>query len=171
MAGSVRRPAAKDLGAWQNPRDVGHCPICRESEPLDLVAELAASWVTAPRSAPLPGYACVVARRHVVEPFELPADERVQFWEDVLVVAKALTSVFHPIKMNCEIHGNTIPHLHVHLFPRFRGDPFEGGPIDPRIASFSRSSREIARIRSAVIRSARLVGGRRTRGRGDESVK
>jgi len=30
-----------------------------------------------------------------------------------------------------EIHGDAIPHLHVHLYPRQVGDPFEGGPIDP----------------------------------------
>lgn len=37
-----------------------------------------------------------------------------------------------PIKINYEIHGNTLPHLHVHVFPRYAGDPFEGRPIDPR---------------------------------------
>ena len=36
-----------------------------------VVAELSFSWVTAPREAPLPGYACVVAKRHVEEPFHL----------------------------------------------------------------------------------------------------
>ena len=28
-------------------------------------------------------------------------------------------------KMNYEVHGNTIPHLHMHFFPRYAGDPFE----------------------------------------------
>ena len=36
------------------------------------------------------------------------------------------------IEVNYEIHGNTVPHLHVHIFPRYIGDPFEGGPINPR---------------------------------------
>ena len=35
--------------------------------------------------------------------------------------------------MNYEIHGNTIPHLHMHLFPRYVGDAFENQPINPRI--------------------------------------
>ena len=39
-----------------------------------------------------------------------------------------------PMKMNYEVHGNTAPHLHVHFFPRYRGDQFEGGPINPRAA-------------------------------------
>ena len=36
------------------------------------------------------------------------------------------------VKLNYEIHGNTIPHLHMHLFPRYVGDVFENRPIDPR---------------------------------------
>jgi len=37
--------------------------------------------------------------------------------------------------MNYEIHGNSIPHLHVHFFPRYVGDPFENAPVNPRIIS------------------------------------
>lgn len=37
------------------------------------------------------------------------------------------------VKMNYEIHGNSIPHLHMHFFPRYRGDQFEGQPINPRL--------------------------------------
>lgn len=32
------------------------------------------------------------------------------------------------------VHGNSIPHLHMHFFPRYPGDPFEGGPISPNAA-------------------------------------
>jgi hypothetical protein len=35
--------------------------------------------------------------------------------------------------MNYEIHGNSIPHLYMQFFPRYRGDRFEGQPINPRI--------------------------------------
>ncbi|MGH8732345.1 MAG: HIT family protein, partial [Burkholderiales bacterium] len=52
---------------------------------------------------------------------------------DVRRVAAALRNVTNCVKLNYEIHGNTIPHLHVHLYPRYRGDPFEGGPIDTRL--------------------------------------
>jgi len=55
--------------------------------------------------------------------------------------------------MNYEIHGNTIPHLHLHLFPRFAGDPFEGRPIDGRTIGFRRSQDEIARLTAAVARA------------------
>jgi hypothetical protein len=42
----------------------------------------------------------------------------------------------------------------VHLFPRQLDDPFVGGPIDPRRASFVRSDEELQRLAVAV-RSAK----------------
>jgi diadenosine tetraphosphate (Ap4A) HIT family hydrolase len=114
-----------------------------------MVAELSVSRVTAEPEAPLPGYACVVAKRHVVEPYELPADELDKFWKDCMVAARALSTLFSPVKMNYEIHGNTIPHLHMHLYPRYVGDPYQGGPIRGD-ARFTRSPDEIARIGEAI---------------------
>jgi diadenosine tetraphosphate (Ap4A) HIT family hydrolase len=115
-----------------------------------VVAELAATWVTAGVEAPLPGYACVVAKRHVVEPFELPDAERVAFWEEATAVARVLHELFEPTKLNYEIHGNTIPHLHMHLLPRFGGDPYEGRPLDLRARAFTRRGEELERMRSAL---------------------
>ena len=51
---------------------------------------------------------------------------------DMRALSAALQAVTGAIKMNQEIHGNTIPHLHVHFFPRYVGDRFEDGPIDVR---------------------------------------
>jgi diadenosine tetraphosphate (Ap4A) HIT family hydrolase len=126
------------------------CIICRNGGPLDVIGELPTVWITAPVKAPLPGYTCVVAKRHVVEPFELPEPERIAFWTDAMSVAAAVNELVQPSKMNYEIHGNTILHLHLHLFPRFAGDPFEGHPIDGGSAGFDRSPDEIARLRAAV---------------------
>jgi diadenosine tetraphosphate (Ap4A) HIT family hydrolase len=64
-------------------------------------------------------------------------------------VARVLDGLFHPSKLNYEIHGNTIPHLHMHVSPRFPGDPFEGRPIDPRSRSFARTKEEVARLHAA----------------------
>jgi diadenosine tetraphosphate (Ap4A) HIT family hydrolase len=52
---------------------------------------------------------------------------------DIGRVAAALRNVTNCVKLNYEIHGNSIPHLHVHVYPRYRGDPFEDGPIDSRL--------------------------------------
>ena len=121
------------------------CPICDRGTPLDVIVEFEATWVTAGAEAPLPGYACVVSKRHVVEPFELPGAELAAFWREAMLVAQALSGAVRPTKMNYEIHGNTIPHLHMHLYPRYPGDPGIGS------ASFMRSRDEIARLRDAIL--------------------
>jgi diadenosine tetraphosphate (Ap4A) HIT family hydrolase len=38
-------------------------------------------------------------------------------------VGQALETVFKPLKMNFEILGNAVPHLHGHIVPRYYGDP------------------------------------------------
>ena len=55
------------------------------------------------------------------------------YGEDNLCVraARLLKTVTGAVKINYEIHGNTAPHLHLHLFPRYLDDPFAGKPIDP----------------------------------------
>jgi len=79
------------------------------------------------------GYCCLVLKRHAVELHQLSADEGAALMKDLQRVAKALQAITGAVKLNYEIHGNTIPHLHVHLLPRYRGDPFKDGPIDPRL--------------------------------------
>lgn len=135
---------------WERRRTANGCVICLAGSPLDVIAQLPSSWVTAPRDAPLPGYVCVVARQHVIEPFDMSVEDQARFWIDSMLVARALADLLHPIKMNYEIHGNTLPHLHLHVFPREADDPYVGGPIDPRTTSFVRSEPEIERLRSAL---------------------
>jgi diadenosine tetraphosphate (Ap4A) HIT family hydrolase len=125
------------------------CPICTVGRPWDVIAVLDHVWVTAPLEAPLPGYVCVVSRVHVREAFELADDNRAGFWRDLHAVAVALDRALRPKKLNYEIHGNTNEHLHVHVYPRIAGDPFEGRPIDPR-EMVPRSESDIARLRDAL---------------------
>jgi diadenosine tetraphosphate (Ap4A) HIT family hydrolase len=43
--------------------------------------------------------------------------------------ARALISLYTPLKMNCETLGNSVPHLHTHLVPRFTEGPRPGEPF------------------------------------------
>ena len=76
------------------------------------------------------GYCTVVWKAgHVVEVVDLPTDQAHAFWQDVLNVATAIRRTFSPLKLNVEILGNTVPHLHAHILPRYRADPAAGGPL------------------------------------------
>ena len=44
-------------------------------------------------------------------------------------MARALITVYEPLKMNYETLGNSLPHLHTHLVPRYTEDPRPGQPF------------------------------------------
>ncbi len=76
------------------------------------------------------GYCVAIWRgRHVSEPTELSWEEAAGYWREVLAVAGALENQFRPVKMNIEMLGNTTPHLHTHLRPRYIDDPAPFGPL------------------------------------------
>lgn len=126
------------------------CVICASGGLQNVIAELSSCWVTAQPEAPLRYYVCVVARDHVIEPYEMAADDQAAFWREAMAVARSVASVARPVKMNYEIHGDTLPHLHLHLYPRSADDPFVGGPIDPRRSSIRRTAEELDSLRVAV---------------------
>ena len=76
------------------------------------------------------GYTLVIWRgRHVNEPTELAEAEAAGYWAEVLAVARALIAAYQPLKMNYETLGNSLPHLHTHLVPRYTEDPRPGQPF------------------------------------------
>ena len=75
------------------------------------------------------GYCVVVWRgRHVSDPTELSADEARDYFDEVLRVGRAIEKQYQPIKMNFEMLGNSLPHLHTHVVPRYLNDGEPGQP-------------------------------------------
>lgn len=76
------------------------------------------------------GYTIVIWRgRHVAEPTDLDADEAAAYWRELLRVGRALEEHFEPVKLNYDILGNSLPHLHTHVIPRYADDPKPGWPF------------------------------------------
>jgi diadenosine tetraphosphate (Ap4A) HIT family hydrolase len=93
------------------------------------IAELEASRIFLNEDQFFPGYVLLVLRRHVTELYDLSVAERATLMEEVSRVAQALARVFRPVKMNYELLGNLVPHIHWHLVPRLATDPGLRGPI------------------------------------------
>ena len=94
-----------------------------------LIAELETARAYLHEDQFFPGYVLLVLRRHATELYELPARERALHLEEVSRVAQALARVFQPVKMNYELLGNQVPHIHWHLVPRLTTDPDLRQPI------------------------------------------
>jgi diadenosine tetraphosphate (Ap4A) HIT family hydrolase len=75
------------------------------------------------------GYTFLTLKWHEEELYNLVDKDRKQFLEDMSLVANALSKAFRPDKMNYELLGNSMPHLHWHLVPRYSSDPMWGRPI------------------------------------------
>jgi diadenosine tetraphosphate (Ap4A) HIT family hydrolase len=74
-----------------------------------------------------PGHALIIARRHCADYFDLTSDEQSACWDLVNKVKRIIDEQYCPDGYNLGINnleaaGQTIPHVHIHLRPRFRGD-------------------------------------------------
>ncbi len=91
------------------------------------MAELERGTLRLMRNQWVRGYCMLIAKKHYTEPFQMYDAERTLFFEDMSRAAQAMQQVFAPDKLNYELLGNEQPHLHVHLKPRYIGDPVPHG--------------------------------------------
>jgi diadenosine tetraphosphate (Ap4A) HIT family hydrolase len=75
------------------------------------------------------GYCILVARRHATELNHLAVEVRRAFFDELCLLALAIEEAFQPLKLNYELLGNQVPHLHWHIFPRYADDPSRLKPV------------------------------------------
>lgn len=107
------------------------CPMCcRWDTDSDLrIIELPHSYVTLNRDQYFPGYTLLFTKCHATELFHLDQGVRTALMEEVSAVAQALYTVYAPAKINYELLGNMVPHIHWHIVPRFSSEPLWPRPI------------------------------------------
>jgi diadenosine tetraphosphate (Ap4A) HIT family hydrolase len=74
-----------------------------------------------------PGHTLVISRRHVASFFELMPEEVTEMMSILKRTKDCLQTEFKPEGFNIgindgEVAGQTVPHLHIHLIPRYKGD-------------------------------------------------
>jgi diadenosine tetraphosphate (Ap4A) HIT family hydrolase len=74
------------------------------------------------------GYCVLVSRTHATELAHL-GRTRPTFLKEMAILAEAIEACFRPHKLNYELLGNQVPHLHWHLFPRSAADPDRLRPV------------------------------------------
>lgn len=127
------------MGTWpldyQEQLSGTHCILCTEGRPEETGSRIRFySSATADGYLHLRGvqrgYVVVIWRgRHVVEPTDLVDAEATNFWFDMVRVSRAMQEVYRPLKMNYQLLGNRIAHLHWILAPRFFDDVAPGDPL------------------------------------------
>ncbi len=74
-----------------------------------------------------PGHSLVIPKRHIGSFFEATDPERDALLRLLDIAKAAAEAEFHPAGYNIGINdgaaaGQTVPHLHIHLIPRYEGD-------------------------------------------------
>lgn len=111
------------------------CPFCKTLAVLDQLRGGELVW-RFPHSVALlgawqyyHGYCVLVSRSHARELFALPDDERRGYLDEMCLLARAIDAAFSPHKINYELLGNQVPHLHWHILPRSADDPARLSPV------------------------------------------
>jgi diadenosine tetraphosphate (Ap4A) HIT family hydrolase len=74
-----------------------------------------------------PGHALIITKRHVPDYFDCSPEEVIDLWQSVEVAKQAIEKEFSPDSYNIGINvgsaaGQSVPHIHIHLIPRYSGD-------------------------------------------------
>ena len=69
------------------------------------------------------GYSLLLLKEHITELHELAPDAATEYFGELGRAGQAVASAFRPVKLNYACYGNTEPHVHWHIIPRYADDP------------------------------------------------
>jgi len=114
---------------WESRKRGDACPFCGDLSGRSFYRGRV-SEALLERKAIARGHSAVVFRdRHVADLTELTLREIADYWTDVQDVARKIERVFSPCHVNYLLLGNIVPHLHVHILPRYLDDPAPERPL------------------------------------------
>jgi len=102
------------------------CPFCTLSQERIVEENEHALWIY--DGFPVsPGHSLIIPKRHVGSFFEVSTEERLAMLVLLDQAKAAVDDQYHPDAYNIGINdgtaaGQTVPHLHLHLIPRYSAD-------------------------------------------------
>ena len=123
-----------ELPPWDDLESGSGCPLCTprpdKNEFIFLVRKLGVSSLYLNRNQAQYGAALLIYDlRHAIRLDQLSNHEWSRYSADLQRAQSAIMAAVNPDHINIELLGNAIPHLHWHIFPRYKSDSRWGGPI------------------------------------------
>lgn len=113
---------------------MGECFYCEDGEKrkslMVEICRLNYSTVYLNRNQKFPGRCVVKFKDHKTEYFQLTKEERDGYFEEVAAVARAIFALYHPDKINYATFGDLVPHVHIHIVPKYKDGADWGSPFD-----------------------------------------
>lgn len=103
------------------------CPFCNPDSERELILETATIYAIYDKFPVNQGHALIIPKRHIANYFELSIKEQYAYLLVLNKVKEIVTKRFQPDGFNIGVNigehaGQTIPHVHIHLIPRYQGD-------------------------------------------------
>ena len=102
------------------------CPFCRPTAErlFHLGQHVLGVWDSYPVS---PGHALLVPKRHIASWFDATAEEQRELTDAIPIARETIEQAHQPDGFNVGVNigsaaGQTVPHVHVHVIPRYSGD-------------------------------------------------
>ena len=106
--------------------DTGPCVFC--ALPANRLVQSNATAIAIRDAYPVsPGHSLIIPKRHIGSFFEVSSVERADLMALLASMRALLNAELNPEAYNIGINdgpqaGQTVPHMHMHLIPRFVGD-------------------------------------------------
>jgi len=120
------------------------CTFCniKKEDPFLLVLEGKTCYIQANKYPYSTGHLLVIPKRHVNDINELTTSERIELFNLIDLSIFSLKQYLNPEGYNIgcsvgKVAGESIPHLHFHVLPRFSGDVGWDLPMDFKVCSIS----------------------------------
>jgi diadenosine tetraphosphate (Ap4A) HIT family hydrolase len=102
------------------------CPFCNPS-PDDVVVENTLAYARFDAFPVSPGHILIIPLRHFSSFFDATTEERAAIFNLVARCREIVAERCRPDGWNVGVNigpvaGQTVPHLHIHLIPRYEGD-------------------------------------------------
>ena len=103
------------------------CPFCNPDSERELLLESATAYAIFDKFPVGKGHTLIIPKKHCLNYFELSFKEQSACWFMLNKAKEILEQILNPDGFNIGINikesaGQTVPHAHIHLIPRFKGD-------------------------------------------------
>ncbi len=92
------------------------------------------------------GRIVVKFKDHKTEYFQLTREENAGFFRELALAAEAVFNLYHPDKINYATFGDGVPHVHVHVVPKYQGGLNWGEPFDDTLPKQLLTEEEYSRM-------------------------
>ncbi len=111
-----------------------NCFYCTKNETLENlmieIGDLSVSTIYLFKEQTHKGRCNVVFKNHTGNLFDLSAEDRHAFMDDIAKVASAINRAFSPDKINYGAYGDKMQHLHMHVVPKYEGGESWGSTFE-----------------------------------------